>query len=73
MLKVHITLIERRHYYISDMAQQDYNTFWSQRPFHIIGSYPIEEWKAIKTAQLTARNERVEKACHVGLKRTLAR
>lgn len=42
------------------MAAQDYNAFWSQRPFQIIGSYPIDDWQTSKRAQTTARLERVE-------------
>jgi hypothetical protein len=42
------------------MAAQDYIGFWSKRPFHIIGSYPINEWKAAKQSDIISRVERVE-------------
>jgi hypothetical protein len=42
------------------MAAQDYNVFWSKRPFHIIGTYPINEWKTAKQSETTSRLQRVE-------------
>lgn len=42
------------------MAGQDYNVFWSARPFHIVGSYPINDWKATKESEIRARRQRVD-------------
>ena len=44
------------------MANAGNDTFWSQRQFVIIGSYPVDDRKAIKNADQTARQQRVEAA-----------
>ena len=44
------------------MAAQDYNALWSQRPFRIIGSYPIDDWQTSKNAEMAARLQRVERS-----------
>jgi hypothetical protein len=42
------------------MAVQDYNAFWSKRPFHILGSYPINEWKTSKEYEINSRDKKGE-------------
>lgn len=37
-----------------------YEEFWSIRQIHVIGSYPIEQWRERKEAQMLMRQHRVE-------------
>lgn len=42
------------------MQEPNHNAFWSIRPYRIIGSYPINEWKEKKQLEMPLREQRVQ-------------
>ena len=40
--------------------EDDFVDFWQQRPFQVVGSFPIESWKSNRESVLLERKQRRE-------------